>query len=209
MLDDCNAPVVFEWVSSDPTIAVLDASDINDIGIEKDGKREIRVHGLAQGKAVITMGVAAYPVVPDAYGLPAAFGIYHLDVVVGEEIKPPGPGPTQVLATGLTISPTSDTISVGDTAKFQAQLQPANVSNTTLKWSSSDPGVARVVDSIGTVLGVSPGTATITATTTDGTNLQATATVTVGSQPVQSILLSRTAATIAVPLYLYTPRTGH
>ena len=198
MVDSVSGPIVGDWISSDPSIAVLDAEDIDNIGTElADGKREIRVLGLRPGRAVITMMVVACIVIPDiTERFPVVGGYYDLDVIVGDEGGGTGPGPTQVLATGLTISPTSDTIAVGDTAKFEAELRPTNVSNKTLQWTSSDPSVARVVDQFGTVLGVSPGTATITATTTDGTNLQATATVTVLMQPVQRILLSRTSATI-------------
>lgn len=57
-------------------------------------------------------------------------------------------------------------------------LQPANATNTELNWASSDPAVASV-DSSGKVTGVSDGTATITATTTDGSGISDSLTVTV------------------------------
>ena len=56
-------------------------------------------------------------------------------------------------------------------------------------WSSSDESVA-TVDANGLVTGVTPGTATITAKTTDGSNITATAKVTVKKViPVESITL--------------------
>jgi uncharacterized protein YjdB len=57
-------------------------------------------------------------------------------------------------------------------------IEPTNATNTTLTWSSSNPNVA-TVNSNGMIRGIAPGTATITATTTDGSRKSATITITV------------------------------
>lgn len=59
-----------------------------------------------------------------------------------------------------------------------ADLKPANATNSTLGWTSSDPSVASV-DSNGMVTGVSDGAAVITATAVDGSKVSDTLTVTV------------------------------
>ena len=82
-----------------------------------------------------------------------------------------------VKPTALTLSAASFVVNTGATQTLKATLTPAN---TTLPvtWSSSNPAVATV--SNGTVTGVAPGTATITAKC--GT-LTATSTVTVQKTP--------------------------
>lgn len=69
--------------------------------------------------------------------------------------------------TGVGVSPSSDSIEVGETLELNATVTPANASNQNVTWASSDDGVA-TVDSNGVVTGVAAGTATITATTVDG-----------------------------------------
>ena len=55
----------------------------------------------------------------------------------------------------------------GGTYQFTSKVLPANATNETLKWTSSNPKVA-TVDQNGKVTGISEGTVTITATATDG-----------------------------------------
>ncbi|MBR3091878.1 MAG: Ig-like domain-containing protein [Bacteroidaceae bacterium] len=88
-------------------------------------------------------------------------------------------GPTVVLATGVTLDQTSITlITAGQTATLTATVEPADVTDGSVSWTSSDISVA-TVSSEGVVTAVANGTATITATTNDGSNLTATCTVTV------------------------------
>ncbi|MGM9944940.1 MAG: Ig domain-containing protein, partial [Lysinibacillus sp.] len=56
---------------------------------------------------------------------------------------------------------------VGDTTTLRATVTPTNATNQNVIWTSSDPTVA-TVDTAGVVYAVAPGTATITATTVDG-----------------------------------------
>jgi len=78
---------------------------------------------------------------------------------------------------GLTVSPSSQTISVGQTVQFTATLNSSSVSG--VSWSSSRTTIATIdQDGVTTALGV--GTTTITATATiNGTQYQGTASLTV------------------------------
>lgn len=71
-----------------------------------------------------------------------------------------------VAVTGVTVSPESDSIAVSETLTLTATVAPADATNKTVTWSSSDDSVASVAD--GVVTGVAAGTATITVTTQDG-----------------------------------------
>jgi len=79
--------------------------------------------------------------------------------------------------TALTVSPSSQTISVGQTVQFSATLNGSSVSGVT--WNSSRTTIA-TIDQDGVATGLATGTTTITATATiSGTQYQATASLTV------------------------------
>ena len=70
------------------------------------------------------------------------------------------------VATGIELSPSVDTVLVGDSLRLAATAEDANghvVAGSRFTWSSSDPSVA-TVDGSGLVRGFAGGTATITAT---------------------------------------------
>ena len=79
--------------------------------------------------------------------------------------------------TGVSVSPTVTTIEQGETVQLTETVLPANADDKSVTWSSSNTSIA-TVNSSGLVTGVSPGSATITVTTTDG-SLTATCVVTV------------------------------
>jgi uncharacterized protein YjdB len=85
--------------------------------------------------------------------------------------------PSTIPVTGVTVSPTSATVST--TLQLTATVAPSNATNKNVSWSSSNTGVA-TVNSTGLVSAVAGGTATITVTTQDG-NKTATCVVTVPS----------------------------
>jgi len=72
-----------------------------------------------------------------------------------------------VLVTGITLNLSASTRAIGgDTLILTATVQPANATNKTVIWTSSNSSVATVDN--GKVIAVAPGAATITATTEDG-----------------------------------------
>ena len=81
-----------------------------------------------------------------------------------------------VAATSVVMSKATASVEEGKTTKLSASIEPANASDQTIVWSTSDNTVATVDG--GVVTGVKAGTATITATLS-GTSLSSTATVTV------------------------------
>ena len=80
--------------------------------------------------------------------------------------------------TGITLDQTSLNLKEGGSETLVAIIAPANASNKAVSWKSSDTSVA-TVDSNGKVTAVALGSATITATTKDGSGKSADCTVTV------------------------------
>ena len=96
-------------------------------------------------------------------------------------------------ATGIAISGAGErNVVIRKSTTLKAQLS-GKPTNKTVKWASSDPSIA-TVSSKGVVKGVAPGTAVITATAASGH--QAQCTVKVINQPVTSIKLSKTKASV-------------
>lgn len=81
-------------------------------------------------------------------------------------------------ATEISLNKTTDSLIVGQTDTLTATVTPDSAANQSITWTSSDPNVA-TVDLAGKVTAIKSGTATITATTTDGSNLSASCVVTV------------------------------
>ena len=80
-----------------------------------------------------------------------------------------------VLVAEIQLNCNEFVLAVGDTFQLTAEILPANVTDPTIVWSSSDETVA-TVDENGLVTGVAEGFATITVTSADG-NAMATADV--------------------------------
>ncbi len=102
-----------------------------------------------------------------------------------------------ILATGISLNKTYATIYDGTTLQLVASISPSNTTNKTIAWSSSDTSVA-TVSSNGLVTALKPGTATITVTTQDGSNLSATCQLTVQKQLATSITLSQNSLEIGI-----------
>jgi uncharacterized protein YjdB len=102
-----------------------------------------------------------------------------------------------VPVTSITLAPaTPPAIVVGATQQLTANVLPANATDRSVRWQSSNPSVA-TVSTTGLVTGVSGGTAEITATTEDG-GLWATVRVTVNVIPVTGITVAPTTATVNI-----------
>lgn len=83
------------------------------------------------------------------------------------------------LVTGITVSGDS-TVEVNSTITLKAAVEPTGATDSTVTWSSSDTSVATV--SGGVVTGVAEGTAVITATANDGSEVSGSKTITVTAQ---------------------------
>ena len=83
-----------------------------------------------------------------------------------------------VSATSIILDKTSSVAFKGTTFQLVATVLPDPTTNKAVAWTSSDPTVA-TVDDYGLVTTLAGGIATITATTTDGSNLSASCVVTV------------------------------
>ena len=89
-------------------------------------------------------------------------------------------------------------LNVPETHQLTVWIYPEDASNQTLLWTSSDENVA-TVDENGVVTAIGNGKATITATTTDGTDFSVSCVVTVidpNNIPVTSIVLDQTDLTM-------------
>lgn len=83
-----------------------------------------------------------------------------------------------ISATAITAATPSMSLTLGETVKPTITFTPADVTIRTLSYTSSDELVAKVATD-GTITAIATGTAAITATTTDGSNLSTTINVTV------------------------------
>ena len=90
----------------------------------------------------------------------------------GNTDEPDDPGNTDepedkvVAVTGITLDRSEMELGAGGQFTLAATVTPADATDKSVTWSSSDPAVAAVSD--GVVTGIDRGTADITATTTDG-----------------------------------------
>lgn len=104
---------------------------------------------------------------------------------------------TPVAATGITISPSGDaTLKAGKTLALTATVAPANASDKTVTWASSDTGAA-TVDSNGLVTAKGAGTATITASTNNGFKASVKVTVQEDKATTKKIKLSKSKVSLA------------
>lgn len=103
------------------------------------------------------------------------------------------------------IVPSPTSVQVGQTVALTVNLfdsagDPLSATGRTITWASSNVAVA-TVNASGTVSGIAVGSATVTATiTTPGQSgsIQATADITVSNQPVASVLVTPSPATVHV-----------
>lgn len=100
----------------------------------------------------------------------------------------------RVKATDVTLRSNAITIKPAYSYSLTPIVLPEDTSNPTLTFTSSNPEVA-VVSPTGKITGVEVGSAVITATTNDGTNISKTCKVTV-INPVTEVKLSKTSVTL-------------
>ena len=100
-----------------------------------------------------------------------------------------------VTGVNITSANGSNTVNAGDTLQLTAKVSPSNASDTSVTWSSSSTGIAKV-STTGLVTGVAAGTAVITAKANDGSNKSATFTVTVTKKVIKVTKISLSASTL-------------
>lgn len=158
-----------EAVVSDTTDAITWSSSNTSIATVVDGL----VTGVKAGTCTITVSQKVNGVVKKA----------TCDITVQQSVS------------SITLTPSTITLPIGSFATLHAQTTPSNLSGVTLKWTSSDESVVKIVESSAltvTIQGVSGGHAVICAINQDN--------VVVGychvsvQQSVTSIVLSETSA---------------
>lgn len=98
------------------------------------------------------------------------------------------------LVNSIVLDRTSATLSEGERVQLNAIVAPELADNKTLTWSSSNKSVA-AVDQSGLVTAIAKGTAVITVSSTDGSNISSFCSITV-RKLVSDITLNETSATL-------------
>ena len=103
--------------------------------------------------------------------------------------------PKTILASSISLNKINAEMTVGETLQLTATVLPANAANKSVTWSTNNSSVASV-DSNGLVTAIAPDTVTITATTTDGSNLSASCIIIVHDLYTQDNYLSMNDTTV-------------
>ena len=103
---------------------------------------------------------------------------------------------TPTVAENIALDKTSVSLEINETVALNITILPETTTNKEVVWTSSDESVATVENGIVTAL--KAGVATITATTTDGTNLSASCEVTVTPTIAESISLDKTSVSLGI-----------
>lgn len=122
-----------------------------------------------------------------------SYAKYYVDDVWGQfmDIKK-----NEILASSISLNSAEVELDKGDTIMLSATIEPLNSSIKDVLWESSCPLVAKV-DQSGRVEALSAGTATITATTLDGSNVSTSCNVIVNNVETK-VTLSQTEANLPV-----------
>lgn len=98
-----------------------------------------------------------------------------------------------IKVTGVTLNETTKSIEAGELFTLTATVSPENAKDKSIKWSSSDPKIAKVEDGVVTTL--AKGTCNIIATTNDG-NFKAQCTVNVLPSSVKGVQFTESSVKI-------------
>ena len=102
----------------------------------------------------------------------------------------------EILASSITLNNSTIELDKGNAATITATITPSNATIKNIVWTSSNPQIA-TVDQSGKVTAFTPGTATITAKSIDGSNVSASCKVVVIDEGTK-ISLSQTEANLPV-----------
>ena len=147
------------WSSSDSSVATVDSKGV--------------IKGIKSGTVTITAKTKDGKVV----------GTTTITVKVT-----PTPPPTPKVITSLSFAQDNISIKKGNTLGLVVEVEPAELSNTKLTWTSSDSSIVKV-DENGKITGIKEGTATITVTSPNGKKATCTVNVTVDTIEVEKITL--------------------
>lgn len=140
---------------------VWESSHPEIISIDKDGNIEAK----AEGNAEIRAMAADDPAVSD---------------VVQIRVQP-----LVIPVESIVITGVPQAMEIGQKVTLTAEVLPENATNKAVAWTSSNPEAVSVIN--GEIEAKAPGSATITATATDGTNIAASAQITVNDYTLESI----------------------
>lgn len=101
----------------------------------------------------------------------------------------------RALVESITLEPTSLVLVEGNSQQLTATVLPTFASTKDIEWSSSAPNIA-TVSATGLVTALKSGNCVITAAAVDGSGVTATCPVTVTENPVTSVTLNRSTATL-------------
>lgn len=102
-----------------------------------------------------------------------------------------------ILVSSVTVSPSSKTMTVGDSAYLYETVCPTNATNKCVCWSSSNSNIASVNQDTGLVYAKKAGSAKIYATAADGSGKQGYCSITVkGTTYVNSVEINRSSLTL-------------
>ena len=102
------------------------------------------------------------------------------------------------LVESISLNKTTETINTGSSLTLTATVVPTNADYKFSSWTISDENLATIKDNkdgTATITAINPGVVTVTATTTDGTNLAASCEITI-NQLAQSIVITPNVASI-------------
>lgn len=163
-----QAKTYFKWQSSSPsTVSVTNtySETVNNVTYTYNGGT---IQGLSVGSSTITCTAKVN-------------GVFATCLVT---VLP-------VLAEDLSLNYTEYELEKNDTLQLSANILPENTTDTGVSWTSSDENIA-TVDKNGKVKALSSGSCNIVATTTDGSNISKSCTITVPKE--NKILLNNASA---------------
>ena len=106
--------------------------------------------------------------------------------------------PSGIPVTGITVSPESITLALGEKASLKARITPADATDKEVIWSSSNESVVSVDPASGEITAKAIGMAVVTCTTADGSKA-ASCSVTVATKvPVTQVILSTNSLSLKV-----------
>lgn len=107
----------------------------------------------------------------------------------GDDVSVTPPTPPAVAVVGVTVSPQTLTLRIGESATLGVSVETTGGAATTVTWTSSTPSVA-TVSAAGAVTAVAAGNTTVRATSTADASKSGAAQVTVLANAVRSVTVS-------------------